>query len=143
VFLDATARGYGAGGTVYQYRDYASTTNNVVYEFGPDEFSVDASIGDILRVGSVIIDADVDDLLAPDITNSINYGSGEVYKVIDRQSDGAAGRWLITLDRRLENDLASFWVFPPAIVRTGSGAADYEFEDSQPVIDFIKVKVDF
>ncbi|MBI9017394.1 MAG: type II secretion system protein [Phycisphaerae bacterium] len=148
VFLDDFSRKHPTAfpemSTVNQYRDF-NDIDRFVHPWNESQsFSVDASIGEILRVGSVIIDADVEDRVPATAANKdikIRSGSGQAYKITDRQPDGGTDRWIITLDRVLENDLASFWVFPPAIVRFDDGT--YEFEDTQPVIDYVKVQVDF
>ena len=74
------------------------------------------NLAKILQGGSIIIDAQY----------------GHIYKVTEVAlvEDGQ----MVRLDGILMDDLLTFWVFPPPIVRTGSGDDDYIFEGKQPVV---------
>ena len=116
-------------------------------EIGPNQFSVRASVADVLLPGSYIIDADPTDKFmvagAYGGTRPLTTGeSGALYEVESVEADlnfGYDERYIVTLKDALVDDLFSFWVFPPDIIRDGDSGG--YFSDRQPVVKVTKLKM--
>ncbi|MBN2376729.1 MAG: prepilin-type N-terminal cleavage/methylation domain-containing protein [Sedimentisphaerales bacterium] len=119
----------------------------------PAVFSVRRAVGMMLRTGSILIDADPPDLFWSYETQHyyrVAGGSGKVYEVAKVEPDpaypysgGQPTRYLVTLRTSLdEDDLFSFWFFPPPVLRDGSGNF-IGFDDFQPVVNVTKKIIKF
>lgn len=115
--------------------------------YNTNSFVVNSKIADILRPGSVLIDADPQYVSSAKPTDTFedNNSVGGIFRVKDIKPEtfdvnGNVLTYKVTLQTNLNdgggnNYLFAFWVFPPAIDRTTG-----EFMDEQPVIDVIQKK---
>jgi len=167
VALDDITTGHNAGphvnGCTHFYYDHgggrAIDPDTMEPTIFPRSFTVDAAVGVLLRPGSIIIDADPEDILRkyeqsivmppaippPDRTVE---GCGYIYEVQDIVPDTIdPTRFLVTLKTPLVNDMVYCWIFPPPIERVKDSVTGawidlpYEFEDQQPVINVTKKRL--
>jgi len=96
---------------------------------------VPENVANILRPGSILVDADPADKDGPPGNEQTTGQCGEIYEVMDVNTDGT-----ISLKTPLRDDLHYVWVFPPPIERTGIN--DYKFANQQPVISVTTVQLD-
>ena len=106
-------------------------------------FPVPQAIADILRPGSIILDADPAGAGSRNATKVYNHNGRKIFEVKDVQPiyPSAPASYNVTLTTSLgesfqSNSLFTFWVFPPAVNR-----ATGEFEDDQPVVDVVYRKM--
>ena len=121
----------------YRVRDY--------YEDMEDDqpwdstFRIPEAVADILRPGSILIDADPADNDHDGTGPLTTRGSGQLYEVSEVFID-PDGYFQVRLRTGLRDDLHYFWVFPPPIIRYGDGS--YDFDDWQPVVSVTKKVID-
>ena len=136
VFLDDTAL---VDGTWYYWGQTPDGLNPGNQP--PAVFSVRPAVGMLLRTGSIIIDADPPDGIPPANFARVAGGSGNIYEVAKVEWDDDIGRYWITLRTPLDNDLFSFWFFPPPVLRDGVNFDG--FDDFQPVVNVTKKIIRF
>ena len=112
------------------------TPGNVGVAFagvGQREFAIPGDLDPYLRVGTVLVDADVvDPTVMPPVM------AGAVYVIEDIYVEEINGDTVIVLDRPLEDNLEFVIFFPPAInLDTG------EPTDTQPVVEWEQVVLEF
>ncbi|MCP4709930.1 MAG: prepilin-type N-terminal cleavage/methylation domain-containing protein [Planctomycetes bacterium] len=150
---------YHVNGCTHFYYDHATGARALNPDgtevFFPRSFTVDASIGVLLRPGSIIIDADPPDIywnyeksLGNVLYDRTYEGCGYIYEVQDVVADLSfdPARYMVTLKTALVNDMVYCWIFPPPIERVGDMYSAtwtdvYEFEDQQPVINVTKKRL--
>jgi len=108
----------------------------------PAVFPVRPEIGMMLRTGSILIDADPPDLGNPFAEyGRVAGGSGNIYEVAKVEWDDSISMYWITLRTSLaDDDLFSFWFFPPPVIRDGG---PIRFDDFQPVVNVTKKIIKF
>jgi len=143
VFLDDEAL---INGTWYYW---GQTPNGLIpaNQQPPAVFSVRPAVGMLLRTGSILIDADPPDGLPPANFARVAGGSGNIYEVakVEAEKDvvGNIIRYWITLRTSLaDDDLFSFWFFPPPVLRDKAGNF-VGFDDFQPVVNVTKKIIKF
>ena len=118
--------------------DYYELNSNVL-------FNVDKSIADLLRPGSVILDADPIGTETRNGVFLIEDQKGLLFEVTKVEPVNPANvntSYNVYFNRPLaestqKNCLFTFWVFPPAINRSTG-----QFEDDQPVVNVVYRKLD-
>ena len=105
----------------------------------PWSFSVRPRVAELLRPGSYILDGDPANGFPAPVNNLTTGLSGELYQVDTIEPDERfTDRFIVTLKTPLRDDLFSFWVYPPNVIRDGDG--DY-FAEEQPVVRVAKIKM--
>ena len=110
-------------------------------------FTVGQNIAQLLREGSVLIDADPEGGIW-NAANQLRNTAGKIFRVKEVQlADPVAQTYNIVLNTSIgdagkPNSLFSFWVFPPPVIRDASGAF-VDFGDNQPVVDIIVKPFEF
>ena len=113
----------------YNYRD--SDWNEA-----PQVFEIPEAVADILRPGSILIDADPADNDHDGIGRLTSTGSGQLYEVSEVFVENDETYW-VRLRTRLHDDLHYFWVFPPPVLRDEDGNF-MGYDDWQPVVSVTK-----